>query len=210
MNLASQRVRWVLRGSAVLALGVFLGLSWLALADSTGAKDATYQRIYAQVVPAVGTETSYGIPLALANLPQFIAWRDSITLTSAESQVFHDALVQVPAPCCDDGTTFQCCCEKAGQRCNIVTSAKGLAAYLIHTKAYTVEQARDAVVQWLTFTRPDYYVAKALQTEGIDPSVYELTTRGSCYRGMCEVSISEGGCGGMGTLIEPAIQGTKS
>ena len=210
MNHLSRRIGRVVAGSVVLAMACGVALSGLALAGTGAGNDATYQRIYSQVVPAAGTETGYGIPLALESLPQFIAWRDTVALTAPETQAFHDALVEVPAPCCDDETAFQCCCEKSGQRCNIVTSAKGLAAYLIHTKKYSIEETKAAVVQWLTFARPDYYMAKALAAEGLDPAVWNLTAKGSCYRGLCETPISQGGCGGMGKLIEPAIEGSKS
>ncbi len=209
MNHVSRRIGWLVKGCIVLAAACGVALSAWALAGTGAANDATYQRIYARAIPAAGTETAYGIPLSLANLPQFIAWRDTIVLNTAQAQTFHDALVGIPAPCCDDETAFQCCCEKSGQRCNIVTSAKGLAAYLIQTKNYSSEEPQAAVVQWLTFARPDYYMAKALGAEGIDPSVYNLTAQGSCYRGLCETPISQGGCGGMGKLIEPAIEGSK-
>jgi len=164
-------------------------------------------RIWQEIIPAAGTQTDYGIPFSLQSLPLFIDWKDTIVLAEGEEIVFHDALIQLVAPCCDDNTAFQCCCEKGGARCNLVTSGKGLAAHLIHEKGYTVDQVRDAVLQWFRFARPDYYVAAALEKEGIEPGLYGLTTQGDCYRGLCEVPIRPGGCGGMGELVEPAIQG---
>ncbi|MCX6096548.1 MAG: hypothetical protein NT125_07570 [Candidatus Bipolaricaulota bacterium] len=210
MGRGSRRIERIIRVAVVAGVALASLLSASAPAGTAGTTDATYQRIHAAVVPPAGTDTSYGIPLALVNLPQFIAWRDSIALTSAEQQVFYDALVQIAAPCCDDETAFQCCCEKGGGRCNIITSAKGLAAYLVHEKGYPVDATRDAVLQWLAFARPDYYVAKALRAEGLDPAAYGVTTQGSCYRGLCETPISQGGCGGMGPVIEPTIQGGKA
>lgn len=210
MDRMSRRMGWFVRVSVVLGLVAGLAMSLLALAGQGQPKDTTmYERIYAEVIPAAGAETSYGIPLSLENLLQFIGWKDTIVLSPVEERVFHDALVQIPAPCCDDNTAFQCCCEKGGRRCNIVTSAKGLAAYLVHEKGYTGDQVRDTVLEWLRFARPDYYVAQALEAEGLNPATYGVTTEGSCYRGMCEVPISQGGCGGMGKLIEPTIEEKK-
>lgn len=164
------------------------------------------EAIYEEIIPHTGTETGYGIPLDLGNLPMFIDWFYEIDLGSEEQKVFHDALIALVAPCCDDNTMFRCCCEKGERACNLVRSGKGLASYLIHGKGYTAEEIREAVLQWLQFARPDYYVARELEARGIDPRQYDLTTYGSCYRQLCQVSISQGGCGGMEDLIEPAIQ----
>jgi hypothetical protein len=65
-------------------------------------------------------------------------------------------------------------------------------------------------LQWFQFARPDYYIAVALRERHMSPLYYGFTTQGSCYRGMCETPISEGGCGGMKELIEPAIQSTQT
>jgi len=166
--------------------------------------------IYEEFIPPAGTETSYAIPLGRTSLPVFIDWFYEIDLGSEEQKVFHDALIELVGPCCDDNTMVRCCCEKGESACNLVRSGKGLAAYLIHDMGYDVEQVREAVLQWLTFARPDYYVARELEERGIDPSRYDLTTFGSCYRQMCVIPISEGGCGGMENLIEPALQGGES
>jgi len=191
------------------SLAVFLFASALSITGRvTKAEEPNpLERISQEIIPAAGTQTDYGIPLSLESLPLLIGWKDTLVLTATEQAVFHDALVQLVAPCCDDNTAFQCCCEKGGSRCNIVTSGKGLAAHLIREKGYTVDQVSDAVLQWFRFARPDYYVAVALEKEGIEPGLYGLTTQGDCYRGMCEVPISQGGCGGMGELVEPTIQG---
>lgn len=168
------------------------------------------EAIYDEIIPPAGAETSYGIPLDLANLPMFIDWFYEIDLGSEEQKVFHDALIELVAPCCDDNTMFRCCCEKGERACNLVRSGKGLAAHLIRDMEYDIGQVREAVLQWLTFARPDYYVARELEERGIDPRRYDLTTLGSCYRQMCVIPISQGGCGGMEHLIEPALQGDES
>ena len=110
------------------------------------------------------------------------------------------------APCCDDNSAFQCCCEKGGQACNIIRSGKGLAAHLIIEHDATAETISESVLQWFRFARPDYYIAAELREQGKSPATYDLTTKGSCYRFKCNVAISEGGCGGMEELIEPAIE----
>lgn len=166
--------------------------------------------IHGELISPAGAQTGYGVLLDLANLPVFIDWYYEINLDAEGERVFHEALIELVAPCCDDNTMVRCCCEKGESACNLVRSGKGLAAYLIHDMEYDVVQVREAVLQWLTFARPDYYVARQLEERGIDPSRYDLTTFGSCYRQMCVIPISEGGCGGMENLIEPALQGDES
>jgi len=115
-------------------------------------------------------------------------------------------LSALAAPCCDDNPVIKCCCEtEPGQACNLIRSAKGLAAHLVVDLGYGAEQVRSNVLQWLEFARPDYYVAAELAARGQNPALYGLTTKGSCYRGLCDAPISQGGCGGMNDLVEPAI-----
>ena len=161
--------------------------------------------IEARLIPEQGTETAYGIPLSLESLPQFIEWSNTLTPRAALDPQFVDALTGLVAPCCDDNTAFRCCCEKGGQSCNIIRSGKGLAAYLLLEKGYDTEQIADSVLQWFRFARPDYYLAAELLALRKSPITYGLTAKGSCYRRMCDTPISEGGCGGMKELIEPAI-----
>ncbi|MFC1862119.1 hypothetical protein ACFLT4_07835 [Chloroflexota bacterium] len=83
----------------------------------------------------------------------------------------------------------------------------GLSAYLAK-KNYAVDRIQDASSQWLHFIRPDYYVAIALEKEGINPEQFGLTSESSCYIGYCDMPFSAkrasnyiGGCGGMKELI---------
>ena len=118
---------------------------------------------------------------------------------------YFDALSALIAPCCDDNAAFSCCCERGGESCNIIRSGKGLAAHLIYDLDLETEQIRASVLDWFRFARPDYYLAAELTKRGVDPAPYGLTIEGSCYRGLCDTPISQGGCGGMQELIEPAI-----
>lgn len=178
-------------------------------AVTQGADDDVVAVIEASIIPAEGTETPYEIPLSLESLPLFVGWWYTLVPQIDADPRYHDALIGLVAPCCDDNTAFQCCCEKNGQACNIIRSGKGLAAYLISELDYTAEAINESVLQWFRFARPDYYVAAELRAQGMRPAAYGLTTAGSCYRGKCSVAISEGGCGGMEELIEPAIEPTE-
>jgi phage shock protein E len=162
--------------------------------DEDGALDA----LRAEIIPPAGTQTSYGIYLDLRDTAQFIEWFYDIELTDTERTVMEDALSELVAPCCDDNSAATCCCE-----CNLARSVWGLAAYLIREKGFTVEDVREAAHDWLRFARPDYYLAAALVEEGSSPQEYGLTTNGSCYRGLCEFPVTEGGCAGMTALVEP-------
>jgi hypothetical protein len=196
---------WILIGgvAVVAAASIAVGLS-LAAGPSTGAAD----QIRAELIPSQGTETTYGIPLSLTSLPQFIAWWTSLVPAAQDRPEYADALKSLVAPCCDDNTAFHCCCEtQPGQACNLIRSAQGLAAHLVLELGYTTDQVRQNVLQWLEFARPDYYIAADIAARGLNPASYGLTTQGSCYRGLCGDPISQGGCGGMSGLVEPTIAG---
>lgn len=194
-----------------ITMALFVTMAWItasavaATADGTDPSDDLLDVLTQEIIPAEGMETFYGEELSFELLPQFVqAWYDLVPAAERDER-YQTALEELVAPCCDDNTMFVCCCEQGGQACNIVRSGKGLAAQLIldAENDYTVEQIRAAVFQWLMFARPDYYLAAELEARDIDPEAYGLTTYGSCYRGMCAVAVSQGGCGGMNELIEP-------
>jgi len=190
------------RGGAVaLGLVVAVVLSVLAL----GQGDDLLAEIRAELVPEAGTETSYGMPLSVESLSQLVDWWYTLVPAVEDQPAYVDGLRQLVAPCCDDNTAFKCCCEQGDNACNLIRSGKGLAAYLILELDYQAEAVAASVLEWFRFVRPDYYVAAELAARGLDPQLYGLTTHGSCYRGLCDVAISEGGCGGMLELFEPAI-----
>ena len=205
LNLRHVRPRiLVFIGTLVLSLVI------VAVAASTQTKEEVLAEIRADIIPAEFSETSYGIPLSLTSLPEFVGWWYTLRPLVETDPRYFAALDPLVAPCCDDNQAYQCCCEKNGNACNIIRSAKGLASYLIHDLDFTAEQVSASVLQWLQFARPDYYMAAELRKQRKSPLFYGLTTQGSCYRGMCETPISQGGCGGMTELIEPAISMDQS
>lgn len=162
--------------------------------------------LHSELIPDEGTETPYGIPLSLSSLPEFVGWWYTLVPLVETDAVYIDALSSLVAPCCDDNLAIRCCCENdEGQACNLIRSGKGLAAHLIDTLNYGTEQVRSSVLEWFQFARPDYTIAVEMVNRKIDPMAYGLTVEGSCYRGLCNTPISQGGCGGMKELIEPAI-----
>ena len=192
---------------AVAVAVAVVSLSWLGAAGQLNAAD----EIRATLIPIEGATTPYNIPLSLGSLPQFIGWWSTIVPTARTDARYADALNALVAPCCDDNPAFKCCCEtEPGQACNLIRSAQGLAAHLVVDLGYDAEQVQSAVREWLTFARPDYYVAAELAARGLSPARFGLTTKGSCYRGMCGTPISQGGCGGMNELVEPAIGGASA
>lgn len=190
--------------------GAMILLVTLSMAGFVSAEEVDMlSEIRAEIVPIEGAETPYGIPFSLQSLPQFVEWWYTIRPEAEQDPRYVEALSALVAPCCDDNPAFKCCCEnEEGQACNIIRSGKGLASHLILALDYDVDQVRENVLQWFRFARWDYYVAAEMEARGLDPAVYGLTTEGSCYRGLCNTPISEGGCGGMQELIEPAIEET--
>ncbi len=195
-------------GSVALGL-VLIGLVGLA-GFSQAAEDPVLTDLRTEIIPAAGTPTDYEIPLSLSSLPQFVEWWYTLVPAVESDPRYVDALSSLVAPCCDDNLAYRCCCEKDGRACNIIRSGKGLAAHLIQDLDYSTDQVTAAVLQWFEFARPDYYLAAEMTDRGMNPAAYGLTTYGSCYRSLCETPISQGGCGGMGELNEPAIETNAS
>lgn len=187
------------KGIALVAVGVALVGGMVVVAVSQGQGKRPLAALYAEIVPAEGTETIYGIPLRWENAHLFASWYDVIRLTASEARVLAEALNPLRAPCCDDNPLSSCCCERGGSICNLVRTTRGLGMYLVH-RGFPAAQVRKSMLQWLQFVHGDYYVAKALVERKQDPVQYGLfkPENGACYRDMCSVPLREGGCGGMG------------
>jgi len=153
--------------------------------------------ITAEIIPAEGTETSYGIPLSLHNTRRFLDYYSAAALTPEQDKAMRDALLPLRAPCCDDNSMATCCCP-----CNLAKAVWGLSGYLVAEKAYRVEQVREAALEWLRFIHSDYYIIQEMKNRGIDPALYGLHHENPCYVGKCELPFREGGCGGMAELRE--------
>lgn len=199
-----QTMRFV--GFLLIVIGLASAAVIVQAADTT-----VVDEIRDEIIPIEGTETEYGIPLSLYSLPQFVEWWYTLVpLVEADARFF-DGLDVLVAPCCDDNQASKCCCEgEEGQACNLIRSGKGLAAHLIYDLDYDTEQVTANVLQWFQFARPDYFIAAELRDRQMSPQYYGFTTQGSCYRGLCDTPMSEGGCGGMKELIEPAIETSDS
>ncbi len=193
----TRRYPWA-RAVAWVAVG--LGMTGFLFAGK--APHPVLAELYAQEVPAEGTETPYGMPLAWANAPTLARWYDEIELTAEEGEMFAAALAPLRAPCCDDNPLAACCCERGGLICNLVRTARGLGKYLIR-EGYSPDIVTQAMEGWLRFAHGDYYVARALVDLGKNPTDYGLFLpgNGSCYRGLCNAPLQEGGCGGMGKEV---------
>ena len=195
----------------VFAAIAILAAAGVAIAGNSAGGDDLLAQIRAEIIPTEGSETPYGIPLSLNSLPQFVDWWYTLVPSVENDPRYVQALSSLVAPCCDDNLAIKCCCENdEGQACNIIRSAKGLAAHLISDYDYDTHTLAASILQWLRYARPDYYLAIALEEAGENPRAYGLTTKGSCYRFMCNTAVSEGGCGGMKKLIEPAIESSES
>ncbi len=194
------RTRVLHKGIILVVIGAALVGGMAALASSQGRPSLVAP--YAENVPVEGTETIYGLPLAWENAQVFATWFDVVRLTGQEEKVLEVALAPLRAPCCDDNPLSKCCCERGGLICNVVRTARGLGAYLVH-EGYTAAEVTAAMEQWLRFIHGDYYVAKALAELGEDPLEYALfkPENGACYRNLCTAPLREGGCGGMGPQV---------
>ncbi len=194
--------KWiVLLGVGMLAL--FAG--FLLVPKEKGPAEAgeiSLAELEGELIPPAGKETAYGIPLSWDNAQKFADWYYEIELSTGEKQVLRRALGEIPTPCCDDTRLTRCCCERSGLICNLVRSARGLAAWLIREKGFGEDETREAVLEWVKFAHRGYFLALALRERGLDPGKYGLTTRGACYRGLCELPMRKGGCGGMGEYVK--------
>lgn len=105
---------------------------------------------------------------------EFIEFNKSITLTPEQEAIKYEALVDLPAPCCSDRSAYTCCCA-----CNMAQSWWGLSKHLIADKGLDAQQVREAVERWFAFINPDGFTGE------------------SCYKGGCNRSFENNGCGGM-------------
>ncbi|MGQ9700798.1 MAG: hypothetical protein ACUVQS_07120 [Candidatus Bipolaricaulaceae bacterium] len=115
------------------------------------------------------------------------------------------ALEALSAICCDDHRLTCCCCELSGLICNLVRSARGLAHFLEREKGLGAEVVRAAVEEWLMFLRPEYFLARASEERGEDPTKFRLLNSSayqSCYLGKCNMPLTQGRCGGMGREVK--------
>lgn len=194
-------MRWwlLLLLSAVMAVGLVYHFA-RQRGPSSGSV-VSLDEIRLEIIPAAGTPTAYGKPLSLQNAQTFADWFDEIKLNPEEAALLKRAIGGIPTPCCDDTRLTRCCCEEGGLICNLVRSARGLAAWLVR-QGFQEEEVRAAVEEWLRFAHPNYYLARALKDAGIAPEAHGLTTKGSCYRGLCDLPLSLDGCGGMGAKVK--------
>ena len=148
--------------------------------------------------PQEGDATSYGAALSMSNAPTFLQYYEQHPLTAEQEAVKRDALTPLVAPCCDDNPMYTCCCP-----CNLAKTVWGLSAYLIVEKDYDATTVREAALQWLRFIRRDYYKARELEQQGLNPSTLGVYAGKSCYEGRCDLPFRQGGCGGMtGPIVE--------
>jgi len=188
--------------AVIVSLAIIPAAILLTKSGSAPQEEISLSELEKEIIPAVGTQTPYAIPLSWDNAAEFAKWYDEIDLSSSEEKTLHQALSPISTPCCDDTQLVHCCCEKSGQICNLVRSARGLAAWLIQQRGFSSVETAAAVQTWLAFAHRDYYLAKALSKQGISPARYDLTTEGSCYRSECTLPLRrQGGCGGMGPEV---------
>jgi hypothetical protein len=105
---------------------------------------------------------------------EFIGYYRSIKLTPEQERIKVAALSALPAPCCAKFTLATCCCP-----CNMSKAVWGMAAWLITEKGQSVEQVRQAAVDWLAFINPNGFSGEA------------------CLKGGCNRPAAHDGCGGM-------------
>ena len=178
-----------------------------------GEPSAILADLTATLIPQSGSVTSYGISLSVENAQVFADWFYQIQLSPQEKAVVEEELVSVPAPCCDDNSVLACCCSKNGNICNLTRSAQGLAAFLVHNKGFSGDTTKVAVIEWLHFLHPNYYLATGLEEQGRNPKDFGLEASESyesCYQDLCGGPIDQGGCGGMGLEVKVASVEAKS
>jgi len=200
-----ERTRVLQRWSvpALIAVTVLTGIAVVGLLVwGAGDRPDDVEALYDEIVPAEGEETAYDIPLAWENAELFLEWNYQIYdhLSSADKELVLEALDPLVAPCCDDYNLPGCCCEGANLLCNLVRTARGLAAHMAVEGGFAADEITESVLQWLSFAHGDYYVAAELEKHGGNPGEHGITTEGACYRGMCETPLRDGGCGGMHEL----------
>lgn len=104
----------------------------------------------------------------------FISYNQSITLTPSQRKVMDQALSAIRAPCCAKYSLATCCCP-----CNLAKSAWGLSKYLIAQRQYAAPEVKKTLLDWVNVANPHGFTGDA------------------CFRGGCNRSFAQNGCGGM-------------
>ncbi len=207
------RYKFSLIGKGVLLVVFFAVATPSLLGWSQTEPGSVLANLTTTLIPQSGSVTSYGIPLSLENAQYFADWLYAIPLSPQEKAVVKEELASIPAPCCDDNSVLACCCSKNGNICNLTRSAQGLAAFLVHKKGFSGDAISAAVLQWLHFLHPNYYLATALEIQGHNPEDFGLKASEayeSCYKKLCEAPLDRGGCGGMGLEVKVASTEARS
>ena len=105
---------------------------------------------------------------------EFMAYNENIRLSSSQQEIFEQALMALPAPCCSDNTALTCCCP-----CNSARTWWGLSKHLIADLGYDTAEVTAKVAEWFDFVNP----------KGFSGDV--------CYTRGCGRSFAHNGCGGM-------------
>ena len=166
---------------------IALLLSGAAAIQSQGAESITPAGIAKRIIPDGGRATDYGLPLSLSFTQKFINYNKSIMLTARQKDIRHRALAELKAPCCDDNSADTCCCP-----CNLSKSVWGLTKYVISEKGFDVQQTRKSALEWLMFTRSNYYIVRELLNGRVAPAKFDLVEESSCYVGKCELPFVDG------------------
>ncbi len=156
---------WIAIGIGALALVVF-SLFPHGKQGPADVGEVSLAGLEAEVIPPAGKETIYGIPLSWDNAQTFANWYYEVRLSPEETKLLQRALRDIPTPCCDDTRITRCCCERSGRICNLVRSARGLAAWLIQRKGFDAEGVQAAVREWVKFAHREYFLAVALAERG--------------------------------------------
>jgi hypothetical protein len=125
--------------------------------DVVTGKDVVKQ-IAAEIIPAEGTETDYGIPISTNSMAELISYRD-LELTADQLAVYDSIAGSIPCvSCCRAAAFGQCGCGHA-------QAYQGLTKYLLR-EGYSEDYIRNEITKkWQPYFFPEYFVQLELPAQ---------------------------------------------
>ncbi len=179
-----RRSKWLIIGVALLLVAGGLGLlaraAWQLFRPAPLTALEILEQVKAEVIPAEGTATDYGVTFSPAGYDTLVAWKDKVPV-EANWAADYEAL-DITLPCCGVAHPFADETKNCG--CGHHQALYGLAKRLL-TDGYGRDAAQAAIGRWTAYMYPKEILAAEMQRRALaDPAVnqalQELVEKGQC------------------------------
>ncbi len=177
--------RWVVISVALLPMVGALGLAGLAVWQGlrpTKPKTALeiLEEVRAEVIPAEGAATNYGVSFSLAGYEALVAWKDQYPVDRLWATDYE--ALDIVLPCCDVAHPFAD--ETKNCTCGHHQALYGLAKKLL-TVGMSGAAVQAEVERWTAYMYPQETLTaemkrRAVNVPAINQALQELIEKGEC------------------------------